>query len=128
MKKRVPDYLNDHLDDYHFEGRFQIYNDEEDLYGDNATEIYVDEGFYVTRLKQTELYNLDHGVGLSGFNEYSGYSHLGDVNFFIEEVSILSFLRLKSLYTMVGFSNIEPSDLAKGCLDDLKTTHEDQKN
>ena len=55
MKKRVPDYLNDHLDDYHFEGRFQIYNDEEDLYGDNATEIYVDEGFYVTRLKQTEL-------------------------------------------------------------------------
>ena len=88
MKKRVPDYLNDHLDDYHFEGRFQIYNDDQDLYGDNETEIYVDEGIYVTRLKQTELYNLDYGVGLSGYNEYSGYSHLGDVNFFIEEHGI----------------------------------------
>ena len=88
MKKRVPDYLNDHLDDYHFEGRFQIDNDDQDLYGDNETEIYVDEGIYVTSLKQTELYNLDHGVSLSGFNEYSGYSHLGDVNFFIEEHGI----------------------------------------
>ncbi len=88
MKKRVYNYLQDNLDDFHYEGDGQIYNTDEDLYGEETTEIYVDEGVIFVRPNPLFLYDLDHSTELSGYNEYSGYSHLGDVNFFIEEHGI----------------------------------------